>query len=47
MAFLCTWACDSAAYLVGSAIGRHPFSPRISPKKTWEGHDRRRRWPRR
>ncbi|MHB8393912.1 MAG: phosphatidate cytidylyltransferase [Candidatus Dormibacteria bacterium] len=28
---------DTAAYLVGSAIGRHPFFPRISPKKTWEG----------
>lgn len=37
MAFLCTWACDSAAYLVGRAIGRRPFSPVISPKKTWEG----------
>jgi phosphatidate cytidylyltransferase len=37
LAFLCTWACDSAAYLVGRAIGKHPFSPRISPKKTWEG----------
>lgn len=34
---LCTWACDSAAYLVGRAIGKHAFSPRISPKKTWEG----------
>jgi len=28
---------DTAAYLVGSWIGRHPFMPRISPKKTWEG----------
>jgi phosphatidate cytidylyltransferase len=37
IAFLCTWACDSAAYLVGRSIGRHAFSPRISPKKTWEG----------
>jgi phosphatidate cytidylyltransferase len=37
LAFLCTWACDSAAYLVGRAIGRRPFSPVISPKKTWEG----------
>jgi len=31
------WAVDSAAYLVGRAIGRHPFWPRVSPKKTWEG----------
>ncbi len=28
---------DTAAYLLGSAIGRHPFFPRISPRKTWEG----------
>ncbi|NNM96275.1 MAG: phosphatidate cytidylyltransferase [Candidatus Dormibacteraeota bacterium] len=28
---------DTGAYLVGSWIGRHPFFPRISPKKTWEG----------
>jgi phosphatidate cytidylyltransferase len=37
IALICTWACDSFAYLVGKAIGRHPFAPRISPKKTWEG----------
>lgn len=28
---------DSAAYLVGSAIGRHPFFPRLSPRKSIEG----------
>ncbi|PZR68907.1 MAG: hypothetical protein DLM66_07680 [Candidatus Dormiibacter spiritus] len=28
---------DSAAYLIGRALGRHPFFPAISPKKTWEG----------
>jgi len=28
---------DSAALFVGSAIGRHKMSPRISPGKTWEG----------
>lgn len=32
-----TWAADIAAYLVGSAIGRHRIAPRISPGKTWEG----------
>ncbi len=37
LAFFCTWACDSAAYLVGGAIGKHAFAPLISPKKTWEG----------
>jgi phosphatidate cytidylyltransferase len=35
--FSVTWAVDTVAYLVGRAIGRHPFSPRLSPKKTWEG----------
>ncbi|MGA9774381.1 MAG: phosphatidate cytidylyltransferase [Candidatus Dormiibacterota bacterium] len=28
---------DTAAYLVGSRWGRHPFMPAISPSKTWEG----------
>jgi len=32
-----TWIGDSAAYFVGRAIGRHPFAPHLSPKKTWEG----------
>lgn len=32
-----TWGCDTAAYFVGRAIGRTPFFPRISPKKTVEG----------
>ncbi len=32
-----SWATDSAAYFVGSAIGRHGFFPRISPRKTVEG----------
>lgn len=30
------WINDTMAYLVGSMIGKTPFS-RISPKKTWEG----------
>lgn len=32
-----TWTNDSGAYLVGSKLGKTPFFPRISPKKTWEG----------
>jgi phosphatidate cytidylyltransferase len=28
---------DIGAYAVGSMIGRHKFSPNISPGKTWEG----------
>jgi len=31
------WAGDICAYFVGRAVGRHLLSPRISPKKTWEG----------
>jgi phosphatidate cytidylyltransferase len=30
-------ACDAAALLVGSRLGRHPFFATISPKKTVEG----------
>jgi len=30
------WTQDTAAYFVGTAIGRHKISP-ISPKKSWEG----------
>lgn len=37
LAFIVTWAGDTGAYLVGSAIGRHPLIPRISEKKTREG----------
>lgn len=28
---------DTAAYFVGSWIGRHRLAPRVSPKKSWEG----------
>lgn len=33
---LMIWTNDTMAYLVGSFIGKHSFSP-ISPNKTWEG----------
>jgi phosphatidate cytidylyltransferase len=33
---LMIWTNDTMAYLVGSFIGKTPFS-KISPKKTWEG----------
>jgi phosphatidate cytidylyltransferase len=33
---LMIWCNDTMAYLVGSFVGKTPFSP-ISPKKTWEG----------
>ena len=31
------WAGDIFAYFIGRPLGRHWMSPRISPKKTWEG----------
>ena len=35
--FLLLWTNDTGAYLVGSALGRHPLFERISPRKSWEG----------
>ena len=32
-----TWVGETAAYLVGSTIGRRPLAPVISPRKTLEG----------
>jgi phosphatidate cytidylyltransferase len=32
------WFADSAAYFIGKKFGRHHLSPRLSPKKTWEGY---------
>ena len=34
---LLVWAGDIFAYYVGRSLGRHLMSPRISPRKTWEG----------
>lgn len=34
---LLVWAGDVFAYFIGKSIGRHRMSPRVSPKKTWEG----------
>jgi phosphatidate cytidylyltransferase len=34
---LVVWSGDIFAYFVGRSVGRHLMSPRISPKKTWEG----------
>jgi phosphatidate cytidylyltransferase len=31
------WLADSGGYVTGKAWGRHAMSPRLSPKKTWEG----------
>jgi len=31
------WLGDTAAYYVGSKLGRHKLAPTVSPNKTWEG----------
>lgn len=35
--FFATWGTDTMAYLGGRWLGKTPFFPHISPKKTWEG----------
>ncbi|MBI2865825.1 MAG: phosphatidate cytidylyltransferase [Chloroflexi bacterium] len=37
LAVLSTFAVDTAAFMVGSAWGRHKLVPSISPGKSWEG----------
>lgn len=35
--FITLWMTDSAAYFIGTAIGKHKLFPRVSPNKSWEG----------
>lgn len=35
--FILVWANDVFAYLIGTTLGRHKLSEKLSPKKTWEG----------
>jgi len=35
--FAIVWLGDTAAFYIGSRIGRHKMAPDVSPKKTWEG----------
>lgn len=35
--FAIVWLGDTAAFYIGSRIGRHKMAPVISPKKSWEG----------
>jgi len=37
LTYATVFCCDTAAYLIGRAWGRHPLWPRVSPRKTWEG----------
>lgn len=37
LVFVISWTCDTAAFAVGSLIGKHKLIPEISPKKTVEG----------
>lgn len=32
------WLADTGAYFVGKAVGKRYITPRLSPKKTWEGY---------
>lgn len=32
------WLADAGAYLIGSRWGKNKLSPRLSPKKSWEGY---------
>jgi len=38
LVFPAVWLADSAAYFIGRRFGKHLLSPRLSPKKTWEGY---------
>ncbi len=35
--FLCSWGCDTCAYLAGVMFGKHKMAPVLSPKKSVEG----------
>lgn len=35
--FASIWICDSAAYYIGTAFGKHKLFLRVSPNKSWEG----------
>ena len=38
LALPAVWLADAGAFFVGRRFGRRPLSPRLSPKKTWEGY---------
>lgn len=38
LTLMTVWLADTGAYFIGSRWGRRRLSPRLSPKKTWEGY---------
>jgi phosphatidate cytidylyltransferase len=34
----CAWGGDTGAFSIGAAYGKHKMTPRLSPKKSWEGY---------
>ncbi len=38
LALPAVWLADSFAYFIGVRFGKHRMSPRLSPKKSWEGY---------
>ena len=38
LVLLVIWGGDTGAYSIGAAYGRHKMTPRLSPKKSWEGY---------
>ena len=38
LAMMAAWTADVGAYFAGTLFGKHPLSPKISPKKTVEGY---------
>jgi phosphatidate cytidylyltransferase len=37
LTFIAVWLADTTAYIFGTRYGRHKMTPRLSPKKSWEG----------
>lgn len=37
LVFICSWGCDTMAYVAGRLFGKHKMAPVLSPKKTVEG----------
>lgn len=38
ISLIAVWLADTGAYALGTHFGKHKMSPRLSPKKSWEGY---------